>query len=76
MKNFNKNDKDELFFGGKLEDYTFENVDGNLRISYQGDLVRRSPKFTSYLHLQVQGLFPDFDIFVLNVNESVAPTES
>lgn len=39
VKNFNKNDKDEIFQGGAPEDYTYEDVDGNLRISYQGDLV-------------------------------------
>lgn len=31
---------------------------------------------TSYLHLQVQSLFPDFGIFVLNKTQSVVPTES
>jgi hypothetical protein len=39
VKNFNKNDIDELFFGGAPADYTYENVDGTLQVSYQGDLV-------------------------------------
>ncbi|WP_089125835.1 hypothetical protein [Tolypothrix sp. NIES-4075] len=31
---------------------------------------------TSYLHLKLQSLFPDFGIFVLNKTQSVASTES
>ncbi len=33
VKNFNNNDKDELFLAGKPGDYTYEDVAGNLRIS-------------------------------------------
>jgi hypothetical protein len=39
VKNFNKNDIDEIFLAGVPEDYTYEDVDGNLHIAYQGDLV-------------------------------------
>jgi hypothetical protein len=39
VKNFNKNDKDEIFLAGVPEDYTYKDLDGNLHIAYQGDLV-------------------------------------
>jgi Ca2+-binding RTX toxin-like protein len=39
VKNFDKNDLDEIFLAGSIEDYTYTDVDGNLHIAYQGDLV-------------------------------------
>jgi hypothetical protein len=39
VKNFDKNDLDEIFLAGTPTDYTYTDVDGNLHIAYQGDLV-------------------------------------
>jgi hypothetical protein len=52
-----------LILAGNPDDYTYETVDGNVKVIYKGDLVAIVEGIES---LQVSGVFPDFGIFTLN----------
>jgi Ca2+-binding RTX toxin-like protein len=71
IKNFSKGDT--ILLAGAPEDYTYEDVDGNLHIAYDGDLVAIAEGI-SYGDLEVEGLFPESGIFLLGgASESSAP---
>jgi Ca2+-binding RTX toxin-like protein len=65
IKNFKGGEvgKDQLILAGNPDDYTYETVDGNVEVSYQGDLISIVEGVDS---LQVSGVFSDFGIFTLN----------
>jgi hypothetical protein len=65
IKNFNPGEagKDQLILAGNPDDYRYEIVEGNTKISYRGDLVAIVEGVEG---LQVSGVFSDFGIFTLN----------
>jgi Ca2+-binding RTX toxin-like protein len=74
VKNFNKNDLDEIFLAGAPEDYTYEDRDGDLRIAYQGDLVG-IVEGVKYEELELADEGEGSGAFVLIGKPDVEPTD-